>query len=122
MKVWLDDLRPMPEGFDRHVFSAKEAIALIETRRVTFISLDHDLGDSDAHGTGYDVALFIEAAAFTGKLPRLGWAVHSGNVIGAKNMRTALESANRYWDEMDELYKTAAEARKKNADEKKRKP
>lgn len=53
MKVWLDDIRKMPARFDRHVKTAQEAIELLETGLVTFISFDHDLGPVEA-GTGHD--------------------------------------------------------------------
>lgn len=60
MKVYLDDERQAPEGWYR-VYWPEEAIALLNKGDVTEISLDHDLGD-DAHGTGYDVVLWIEEA------------------------------------------------------------
>lgn len=114
MRVWLDDIRPMPEGFDVHVQSAKEAIKLIESKQVKLISLDHDLGDVKLYGTGYDVALFIESAAFVGRIPRLEWRLHTQNPVGAKNMKAALEVADRYWDKIEHLYDTAHRARSSN--------
>ena len=63
MKVWLDDLRPMPAGYDVHARTAAEGIALLTADCVTLISLDHDLGD-EANGAGYEVARWIEEAAF----------------------------------------------------------
>lgn len=43
MKIFLDDCRPMPAGFDVYVKTAGEAIELLKTGKVTVISLDHDL-------------------------------------------------------------------------------
>jgi hypothetical protein len=102
VKVWLDDVRPMPPGFAVHVRTAAEAIALLWTGTVAHISLDHDLGEA-ANGTGYAVATWIEEAAFrwaqgdpTG-LPPLTWAVHSQNPVGVRNMLCALRRADRFW-------------------------
>jgi hypothetical protein len=101
MKVFLDDCRPMPAGFDILVKTAGEAIALLKTGKVTVISLDHDLGISPEIGSGYDVACFIESAAYFGNIPRLEWHIHSANGVGIINMRVALLNANRYWNEKE---------------------
>lgn len=114
MNVWLDDIRPMPKGFDTHVQSAKEAIALINTKKVKVISLDHDLGDEKLYGTGYDVALHIEAGAFSAKIPRIQWQIHSQNPVGAKKMKQALDGADKFWDKIDNLYKEANSFRERN--------
>ena len=46
MKIWLDDIRPAPEG---HVWckSVNEAITVIEENKnnIEVLDLDHDLGD-----------------------------------------------------------------------------
>lgn len=106
MRVWLDDIRSMPEGYDLHVRTAWEAKQALVTRRVTHISLDHDLAlehyhtDLDkqlAEETGYDVACWIEEAARNAGLPPLTWAVHSQNPVGAERIRAAMERAERYW-------------------------
>ncbi len=102
MNVWLDDLREMPPGFDRHARTAAEGIALLKTGTVSRISLDHDLGDAD-NGTGYEVAKWIEERAFawahgdSSGLPPLAWSVHSQNPVGVGNMTLALRNADRYW-------------------------
>lgn len=79
MKVWLDDERPVPLGWVG-ARSAHEAIALLRTGQVPHLSLDHDLGDDPALGTGYDVACFVEAEAFHGRLSRF---VHSATRWGS---------------------------------------
>ena len=40
--------------------TAPQAIAILEAGDVTEVSLDHDLGEEDGVGTGYDVLRFIE--------------------------------------------------------------
>jgi len=96
MKVWLDDERKMPEGFDIHVFTAREAITLLATGKVTFISLDHDLGD-EKNGTGYDVACYLEEAAFSETIGPLQVQIHSANPVGRMRMQQAIENAKIYW-------------------------
>lgn len=98
MKIWVDDERPMPEGFDTHVKTTAEAIRWLETGSVKFISLDHDLGSEDENETGYFIARWIEVAAHNGWIPPLEWAIHSANPVGRKNMEAALFKADRYWN------------------------
>ena len=103
MRLYLDDLRVTPEGFDLRAYTAEEAISMLQWGNITFISLDHDLNvegmkDIAETGTGYDVACWIERAAAEGRLNRIGWAVHSMNPSGALRIRQAMISADRYWD------------------------
>jgi hypothetical protein len=96
MKLWLDDIRPMPSRYDVHVLTAPEAIRLLAIGNVTDISLDHDLGPPEA-GTGYDVATYIEACAHAGIIPKLDWMLHTDNPVGRERMRAALHNADRFW-------------------------
>lgn len=102
MRLYLDDIRYTPEGFDLRAYTATEAIVMLQSGRITFISLDHDLNvegelDISETGTGYDVACWIERAAAEGRLNRIGWAVHSMNPSGAMRIRQAMMSADNYW-------------------------
>ena len=92
MKVFLDDARTPPEGWDL-VLWPDEAIVLLSTGAVTDLSLDHDLGD-DARGTGYDVLLWIEeAVALTNfKPPRI--TIHSAKPAARLRMDAAVRSIN----------------------------
>ena len=63
LKVYLDDERPAPEGWV-HVKTPAQAIALLDTGMVSHLSLDHDLGDDENVGTGYDVVLWMEEQFF----------------------------------------------------------
>lgn len=96
LRLWLDDLRPPPGPDWTWVTSAWDAIDALRRGRVAEVSLDHDLGPPDA-GTGYDVAVWIEAEAHHGRLVRLRWALHSANPIGRERMQRALERAERAW-------------------------
>ena len=99
INVWLDDIRPMPAGYDLHVYSAQAAIAALETGNVEKISLDHDLGNEAEVGNGYMVAKWIEEAAYLGKIPKLVWYIHSQNSVGVASMKAALTNADRYWED-----------------------
>jgi hypothetical protein len=96
LRVWLDDQRPMPTDYDRHVTTAPEAIALLATGQVASISLDHDLGPPEA-GTGYDVACWMEQAAHEGIIPAVQWRLHTDNPVGRERMRAAFLNADRFW-------------------------
>lgn len=96
MLIWLDDERPIREGFDHHVRTAEEAISLIQQGLVAGISLDHDLGEGL---TGYHVACEIERLAYEGRLPRpFTVGVHSANPVGRSRIYQALQGAARFSD------------------------
>lgn len=103
MKLWIDDIREKPNGFDLHVRTAQEAIEIIKHHPCSAISFDHDLGSEDC-GTGYHVAQWIENQAFDHSIQRMGWTIHSANPVGRKNITMAMENAECYWDEMDEKF------------------
>jgi hypothetical protein len=96
MRLWLDDVRPMPNDFVCHCLRAKEAINFVRMGMVSHISFDHDLGEPE-NGTGYDVAKVIEEGAFDGTIPPMTWAIHSANPVGRKNIEVAMKNAERYW-------------------------
>ena len=96
MKIWLDDERPMPEGYDRSVRTAAEAISILNSETATAISLDHDLGETC--GTGYEVACFIEEGAFRGTLSPMDVNIHSANPVGRDRMEQAINRAKEYWE------------------------
>lgn len=115
MRVWLDDLRPRPEGYTAWAKTAEYAIHLLKTGQVEFISLDHDLCPQHyeamrlegSYGvassanlyqglTGYDVALWIEEAVKDRRIPMPRWRVHTMNPCGRDRIRAAMESAERF--------------------------
>ena len=94
MKVYLDDERPVPDGWTLARWP-EDAIALLKTGQVTDISLDHDLGD-DAHGTGYDVILWIEEEVATNQFIPPNITVHSANTSARQKMELGIASIQRY--------------------------
>lgn len=97
MKLFIDDVRPIPEGWVG-ARTYREALDLI-TRHwnsITEISFDHDLGE---HHTGYDIALHIERMVHDDRphhLPLLH--IHSANPVGVMNLRRAFNSIKRIYN------------------------
>jgi hypothetical protein len=96
MRIWLDDIRPMPDGFDYWATSAIEIIPRLKNGECDYISFDHDLGDGKP--TGYDLAKAIERYAYVGKMKKIGWDIHSANPVGKANIEMAMKSAERFWN------------------------
>ena len=93
MKVYLDDVRDAPPGWQR-VYWPDEAITLLAQGGVTDLSLDHDLGD-DARGTGYDVLLWIEEAVVLRGFVPPSIRIHSANPVGRERMQCCLRAIER---------------------------
>lgn len=108
--LWLDDMRPAPEGW-LHVKTADEAKPYLALRAVRRASLDHDLGACDAcngksaeawleehdyksmphcehFGTGYTLVCWMEE---TGYWPQEKPTVHSANPAGRARMQQAID-------------------------------
>ncbi len=85
MKVFLDDVRKAPKGW-ASVTNARRVIQLLETREVDEISLDHDLGPEQVHGTGMDVIMWLEGAIENGFRPIPKIHVHSMNAVARQRM------------------------------------
>ncbi len=95
MKIYLDDEREAPEGWTR-TRSSPVTIALLRTEHVTHLSLDHDLGEEDGVGNGYDVLLWIEEqVACYGYSPVENITVHSANSGARPKMLQAIEAIKR---------------------------
>jgi hypothetical protein len=103
-KLWLDDVRDPRDPEIQELFgaepgvvwvkTAEAAIARLKSQRVDWISFDHDLGTT---ATGLDVAIWMEAQARQGSLPRISWAIHSANTKGASAIRRVMEQAEQHW-------------------------
>lgn len=95
-KLWLDDERKMPEGYDHWVHTYEEAVDAINTQisptlHSLFISFDHDLGLGK---TGHDFAKWLLENGYIGQ-----FAIHSMNPVGASNIRQLL--THYMWEEVD---------------------
>lgn len=115
VKVYLDDVRDCPEGWEL-ARTVQEAVDFLRTGKVTHISLDFDLGfdmDETPHyihptdqgivmaglrrgdyGSGADVARYIRD--FHGKIfPLPEIALHTANPVGRKEMEGILQDIKR---------------------------
>jgi hypothetical protein len=94
MKVYLDDTRPAPEGWQL-VKTAPECIAALAAGGVTHLSLDHDLGEDPGVGNGYDVLLWLEERVALEGFVAPELSVHSANPGARPKMEAAVESIRR---------------------------
>lgn len=89
MKVWVDDLRALPKGYDVHCYTVNETIKFIKEHRneIELLDLDHDAGDF--YSDGGDYIRILDWLEFEGiSIPI---AIHSGNIVGIRNMMRIIE-------------------------------
>ena len=94
MKIWLDDIRPAPQGFAL-AHSVNEAIEMIELAEkegieIELIDCDHDLGDYYPDG-GDGIKLLDWLAERQTYYPI---ALHTANPVGRENMARLIR---RHW-------------------------
>lgn len=96
MKLWLDDLRPVPYGYAgaKSVNEAKQLIQEAEHNgiEIEVLDLDHDLGDYADQG-GDAIRLLDWLAERETFYPV---EIHTSNPVGRANMERILA---RYWGE-----------------------
>lgn len=109
MKLWIDDVRPAPEGwlwakdskmacqmlgleFFARLLDKIDDISIRDSELIE-ISFDHDLGGDD---TTIPVVNLIEEIAAAGLKFGFKWHIHSANPVGRKNLELALKSIDRY--------------------------
>jgi hypothetical protein len=93
MKVYLDDLRGTPDGWTR-TYTVEETISLLETRQVTYLSLDNDLGEGLQEG--FVCLDWLEEMVYndpTFPIPEI--TIHSSNASRVEYMQRALNSIQR---------------------------
>jgi hypothetical protein len=94
MKIWLDDVRPAPEGYT-HCRSVREAIETIEkwekTKKIELVDCDHDLGDY-AYDGGDGIKLLDWLVERNTLYPV---RLHTMNPVGRENMQRII---NRFWN------------------------
>ena len=97
MKLWVDDVRPAPEGYIwcKSVYAAKYAIQAEEDYSRTFskdnygielIDIDHDAGDYAENGGDY--IKLLDWLEETGRNYPI--RIHSMNPVGIANMRAII--------------------------------
>ena len=95
MRLWVDDVRPAPDGYAwaRSVNEAEIAILIHTTYRLTdkiIIDLDHDAGDYARDGGDYIKLLdWLEAKNIVNDT--FTFHIHSMNPVGVQNMRAIIQ-------------------------------
>lgn len=96
MKLWLDDLRSVPYGYEgaKSVNEAKKLIQEAEHNGIEIeaLDLDHDLGDYADQGG--DAIRLLDWLAERGTFYPV--EIHTANPVGRANMERILA---RYWGE-----------------------
>lgn len=97
MKIWVDDIRPMPKGYDVHCKSVWETIGCIlevtaRGEKIELISLDHDAGYEYLYGGDYiQVLLYLEwLDREKGIEACTHFHIHTANPVGAERMRSII--------------------------------
>lgn len=93
INLWLDDLRPAPEGW-LHVKTVDQAKYFLRRGQVRQMSLDHDLGEEE---TGYDLLVWLEREIAKDRWQHVRPVifVHSANPVGRRKMFAAIQSIQR---------------------------
>lgn len=96
LKIWVDDVRPAPEGYIwlKSVNEVKKYLAdphILGNYEISLIDLDHDAGDYAKDGGDYIRILdYLEIVGYNGDL-----RIHSMNPVGVQNMRNIIQK-NRW--------------------------
>lgn len=91
MKLWIDDVRPAPEGYYR-LYTVNGAINHIvateaNNQTIELIDIDHDAGKYIWHGGDY--IKLLDWLEETGRNYPI--RIHSMNPVGVANMRRIIE-------------------------------
>ena len=92
MKLWIDDVRPAPDGYDFWKKSVEEAIDFIRVAEsveadIEVLDIDHDAGDYAIFGGDY--IKLLDWLEETGRNYPI--RIHSMNPVGVANMRAIIE-------------------------------
>lgn len=105
MKIWVDDIRPAPQGY-LWAKSVNEAIDYIRkysdyldfnmnrVQAVELIDLDHDAGDYACYGGDYiNILKWMEKEQKYGNIymRSIPIHIHSMNPVGVQNMRAIIQ-------------------------------
>ena len=92
LKIWVDDVRPAPEGYVwlKSVNEVKKYLAdphILGNYEISLIDLDHDAGDYAKDGGDYIKILdYLEMVGYSGD-----FRIHSMNPVGVQNMRNIIQ-------------------------------
>lgn len=99
MKLWIDDVRPAPEGYvwAKSVHEGKiyccQHLSPDKVLHIEAMSLDHDSGDYHSMGGDYiELLKWLEEKQYTENwiIPTI-FQIHSQNPVGRENMRSIIQ-------------------------------
>ncbi len=98
MKIWVDDIRPAPEGYVLFT-TVNEALRFIiqNCNNIELIDLDHDAGDLSCYtyGGGDFINILNELERLSKvkgmDFSHIKFKFHSANPVGVVNMRRIIE-------------------------------
>lgn len=97
IKIWVDDVRKVPAGYDIALKSTTDVIHYLKGYKPStniFLDLDHDAGDfAKLGGDYYKILDWCEAHGYH---PVVHF--HSQNVVGVQKMR--LIAQHNHWEEI----------------------
>ena len=102
VKIWVDDEREMPDGYDYQSFTVDSAISLIKKgyhfNDILEVSLDHDAGDYVCGGGDYIKILeyleemcFVDSSWSNYVKDSITFHLHTANPVGRENMRRIIK-------------------------------
>lgn len=106
-RLYIDDKRPIPDSTWEKAETSQDARRMIlealeSGMPYEEISFDHDLGLLSEKDGWYIADMFEQMAALDSH-PKIIWHVHSASPVGAERIRTALQSADKFWDENEKI-------------------
>lgn len=105
MRIWVDDKRSMPKGYDVHCKSVWETIKYISEatargEKIELISLDHDAGAEYVYGGDYIQILLYLEWLFVKKdeIICTHFHIHTADPMGVKRLRSIILVCD--WEEV----------------------
>lgn len=102
MKLWVDDVRPAPEGY-LPFRTVNDTLRYIRSNSdyIELIDLDHDAGDCAKEGGDYiNILREMKRLAIVRKMDfsHIKFRLHSMNPVGVQNMRALIQDLG--WKEI----------------------
>ena len=102
MKLWVDDIRPAPEGWcQAYSANAAKEMILANWENIEILSIDYDSGDYNKFGGDYiNILKWLEEEEHKAnkKIVTFPIQIHSMNPVGVQNMRNIIQYNN--WKEV----------------------
>lgn len=96
MKLYLDDLRPIPQGHIGLRSYTEFVTYIIKNGLPDFISFDHDLGLQES---GFDCAKWLVNYCLDNNLQLPAFNVHSQNPVGKQNIYSLLQNFKKIMEQ-----------------------